>query len=405
MTTPNSNQTSPEPIAATASATTSNPPAPSKRRRLLTIITLVLLLVLIGYGIWWFIYASHYEETDDAYVAGNVVQVTPQIGGTVVAINIDDTERVTAGTSLIKLDDADAQINLHQAEAALAQTVREVRTLFTNNGALSANVALRTADVQRTHADLARRQELISTGAVTAEELAHAKSALQVAESALLASQEQLASNRTLTENTSVTQHPNVLRAAAQLRAAYLAASRTELRAPISGYVAKRSVQIGQRVAAGTPLLAIVPLDSLWVDANFKEVQIAHMRIGQPVTLHADSYGSDVEYNGTVIGFAAGTGSAFALLPAQNASGNWIKIVQRIPVRISLDPKQLAAHPLRIGLSMRVTVDIKNANGNTLTNASPARDQAIFKTTVFDVTSKQADAEIARIIAANNASK
>ena len=392
-----------------SSPSTSNPtpapvPAPatrSKRRTLLIGITIVLLLALIVYGIWWWLYASHYETTDDAYVAGNVVQVTPQIGGTVVAINIEDTELVQAGAPLIRLDQADARVALQQSEAQLAQTVREVRTLFTNNGALAANVAVRSGEVERARADLARRQELLSTGAVSLEEVAHAKSALQTAESALQATREQLASNRALTENTTIALHPNVQRAAAQLRANYLAYARTELPAPISGYVAKRSVQIGQRVAAGTPLLSIVPLDTLWVDANFKEVQIARMRIGQPVTLHADAYGSGVEYHGKVVGLEAGTGSAFALLPAQNASGNWIKVVQRIPVRISLDPQELARHPLRIGLSMRVTVDIEHAEGNSLTNSNPMRNEAAYQTDVFDVAAHKADEEIARIIAAN----
>ncbi len=386
-----------------APSQTVSAPAPSpKRRPMLIVTTILLLLALIGYGIWWAIYASHYENTDDAYVAGNVVQVTPQIGGTVVAINIDDTELVQAGAPLIKLDPADAKVALQQAEAQLAQTVREVRTLYTNNDALAANVAVRSGDVQRARADLTRRQQLVGTGAVSLEELEHAKNTLQSAESALQATREQLASNRALTENTTIARHPNVQRAAAQVRTAYLAYARTELPAPISGYVAKRSVQIGQRVAAGTPLLAIVPLASLWVDANFKEVQIAHMRIGQPVTLHADSYGSEVEYHGKVVGLAAGTGSAFALLPAQNASGNWIKVVQRIPVRISLDPKELAAHPLRIGLSMRVVVDIKHGDGNSLTAAGPARNQAAYQTDVFEAAAHKADDEINRIIAGNS---
>jgi len=390
------------PSQTTANPSASTPVAaqPRKRRTLLIFVTILLLLVAIAYGVWWLIFASHYESTDDAYVAGNVVQVTPQIGGTVVAINIDDTELVQAGAPLIKLDQADAEVALRQAEAQLAQTVREVRTLFTNNDALAANVALRSADVQRARSDLARRQELISTGAVSGEEVEHAKSALQAAESALQATREQLASNRALTDNTTIAKHPNVQRAAAQLRSAYLARARTELPAPISGYVAKRSVQVGQRVAAGTPLLSIVPLDTLWVDANFKEVQIARMRIGQPVTLHADSYGSKVEYHGKVVGLAAGTGSAFALLPAQNASGNWIKVVQRLPVRISLDPKELAANPLRIGLSMRVEVDIKQDQGTSLTG-SAARNDNPYQTNVFDVAAQHADEEIAAIIAAN----
>ena len=393
----------PSPSSADNAAT----PAPAKsapsrkRRTLLILTTIVLLLALLAYGVWWLLQASQFESTDDAYVAGNVVQVTSQIGGTVVAIHVDDTERVRAGAPLIELDAADARVALQQAEAQLAQTVREVRTLFVNNGALAANVALRSGDVQKARADLLRRQQLIGTGAVSQEEVEHAKSAVQSSEAALRAARDQLASNQALTANTSIAQHPNVQRGAAQLRAAYLAFTRTELPAPISGYVAKRSVQIGQRVAAGTPLMAIVPLHDLWVDANFKEVQIAHMRVGQPVLLQADSYGADVNYHGTVAGFAAGTGAAFALLPAQNASGNWIKIVQRLPVRIALDARDLAAHPLRIGLSMRVKVDVRNSAGNSLNVGAAARQQAAYQTKVFDVASRHADDEIARIIAAN----
>ena len=205
-----------------------------------------------------------------------------------------------------------------------------------------------------------------------------------------------------LTDRTSVAKHPNVQRAAGQVQAAYLAYSRATLPAPITGYVAKRSVQVGQRIAAGTPLLSIVPLNALWVDANFKEVQVARMRIGQPVTLQSDIYGSDVAYHGKVLGLAAGTGAAFALLPSQNASGNWIKIVQRIPVRIALDPAELEAHPLRIGLSMQIKVDIADASGTSLTNGAPGRSLPAYKTAVFDNAGQEADALIARIIADNS---
>jgi membrane fusion protein (multidrug efflux system) len=378
------------------------PNSNGKRRRLMIGVTIAIILVLLAYGIWWWIFARHYETTDDAYVAGNVVQVTPQVGGTVLAINADDTELVQAGKPLIELDRRDAKVALEQAEAQLAQAVREVRTLFVNNGTFNANVTLRTSDVERARADLARRQELQGTGAVSKEEIEHARTALRSAESALQAAREQLASNRVLTDNTSVAHHPNVQRAAAQVEAAYLAYARTTLPAPITGYVAKRSVQVGQRVAAGAPLLSIVPLDALWVDANFKEVQVARMRVGQPVTLHSDVYGDDVTYHGKVAGLSAGTGSAFALLPAQNASGNWIKVVQRIPVRITLDPKELAQHPLRIGLSMKVTTDIANAEGTSLTADTAARAAPAYKTEVFDGAGKDADALIQRIIADNS---
>jgi membrane fusion protein (multidrug efflux system) len=396
MTTPNQTPANPSPAAAAPAANGNG-----KRRSLLIGVTIALIIVLIAYGIWWFIYARHYENTDDAYVGGNVVQVTPQVGGTVLAINTDDTELVQAGKPLVELDKADAKVALDQAEAQLAQTVRQVRTLFVNNNALVSNVTARTSELDRARSDLARRQQLISTGAVSKEELDHAKVAVQGAEAALQAAREQLASNRVLTDRTSVEQHPNVQNAAAQVRNAYINLARTTLLAPTTGYVAKRSVQVGQRVAAGTPLLSIVPLNALWVDANFKEVQINNMRIGQPVSLKSDLYGSKIEYHGKVVGLAAGTGSAFALLPAQNASGNWIKIVQRIPVRISLDPKDLETHPLRIGVSMDATVDIAQTEGTSLT-AGTARTTPAYTTDVFDKSGQEADARIASIIAANN---
>jgi membrane fusion protein (multidrug efflux system) len=365
-------------------------------------VTIVLAVLLAAWGIWWAFFAGHLESTEDAYVAGNVVQVTSQVAGTVVAIHADDTELVKAGTPLIELDRRDAEVALKQAEAQLAQTVREVRTLFVNNGTLNANVALRAGDVERARSDLSRRQGLLGTGAVSKEEVDHARTALHSAESALLAAREQLASNRVLTDRTTASEHPNVQRAAAQVEAAYLTYARSTIPAPIAGYVAKRSVQVGQRVAAGAPLLSIVPLDALWVDANFKEVQIAQMRIGQAVTLHADVYGDDIVYHGKVIGLAAGTGAAFALLPTQNASGNWIKVVQRVPVRVALDPKELAERPLRIGLSMRATVDIADAQGTSLTAGAPARTGPAYQTSAFDAAGRDAHELVARIIAANS---
>jgi membrane fusion protein (multidrug efflux system) len=359
------------------------------------------VIAAIAYGAWWALVARNFEHTEDAYAAGNVIQVTPQIAGTVVAIHADDTELVQAGKPLIELDKTDAKVALEQAEAQLAQTVREVKVLFANNASLQANIDVRSTDVERAKSDLARRQTLLSSGAISTEELEHAKNALKTAEAALLATREQLSSNRALTENTTVTQHPNVLRAATKVREAMLAYNRASLPAPVSGYIAKRAVQIGQRVNAGAPLLSIVPLNSLWVDANFKEVQLAHMRIGQDVTLHSDLYGSDVEYHGKVIGLSAGTGSAFALLPAQNASGNWIKVVQRVPVRISLDPKELEAHPLRIGVSMQVQVNISQQQGAPVTANAAARTTPAYQTSVFEQNGKDVEQRIASIINAN----
>lgn len=373
-----------------------------KRRGLLIVASVVFLLLLIAYGVYWFLFLRHFESTDDAYVSGNAVLVTPQVGGTVISITADDTELVQAGRPLVLLDSADAKVSLDNAVAQLAQTVREVRTLYVNNNTFSATIALRNAEVQRATSDLARRQELISTGAVSKEELEHASNALLAARSALTAAREQLLSNQVLTDRTSLAQHPNVLRAAGQVQAAFLAFSRTTLPAPITGYIAKRSVQVGQRVSPGMPLLSIVPLNALWVDANFKEVQIARMRIGQPVTLESDLYGSKVEFHGKVAGLSAGTGSAFALLPTQNASGNWIKVVQRVPVRITLDPQELAVHPLRLGVSMLVNADIAQSGGNSLTSNQPARTVAAYQTAVFDNAGHEADSLIAKIIADNS---
>lgn len=377
------------------------PKTNGKRRQRLIAVSVLLALLLIAYGVWWAIYARHFEDTDDAYVAGNVVQVTPQVSGTVVAIHADDTELVQAGKPLVDLDHSDAKVALDQAEAQLAQTVREVRTLFVNNGALTAAVTQRVADVARARDDLARRQELSGTGAVAKEDLDHARTALIAAESALQAARDQLTSNQALTDGTTVAQHPNVQRAAAQVQAAYLALSRNTLLAPITGYIAKRSVQVGQRVAPGTPLLSVVPLNALWVDANFKEVQVAKMRIGQPVELYSDVYGSSIKYHGKVAGLSAGTGAAFALLPTQNASGNWIKVVQRIPVRITLDPKDLEEHPLRVGLSMQVEVDVAKSEGTSLTSTVAPREQPAYQTAVFEDAGSQATARVAQIIASN----
>ncbi|AEI77540.1 multidrug resistance protein EmrA [Cupriavidus necator N-1] len=386
----------PQHPAQQAPASTNNN---GKRKRMLLSLTAAIVVAGIGYGVYWGMYARHFENTDDAYVAGNVVQVTPLVGGTVVSIAADDTQLVTAGQPLIQLDRADSQVALEQAEAQLAQAVREVRTLYVNNGSLAANVALREADVAKARDDLRRRQAIAGSGAVSNEEISHAQSALKGAESALLAAREQLASNKVLTDQTTVEKHPNVQRAAANLRSAYLSFARSAMPAPVTGYVAKRSVQVGQRVAAGAPLMAVVPLDQVWVDANFKEVQITHMRIGQPVTLEADVYGSKVEYQGKVAGFSAGTGSAFSLLPAQNATGNWIKVVQRLPVRIALDPQQLKDHPLRVGLSMTVKVDVRREEGAAMAAAAPAKP---MQTDVYEKVAQDADQLIAHIIAANN---
>ncbi|NDI84300.1 HlyD family secretion protein [Undibacterium crateris] len=387
--------------ANTQNATIAPEAAPAKRKTRLIIISLILLIAAAAYGYYWLTVLKNFEHTEDAYAAGNLVQLTSQVAGTVVAIHADDTDLVDAGKTLIALDNTDAKVGSTQAAAQLAQTVREVRLTFANNNSLQAMADMRNVELERAKSDLARRMAAGNSGAVSLEEIEHARNAVKQSEAALNTAKEQLASNKVLTENTSIEQHPNVLRAAARLKETMIAESRTSLPAPISGYVAKRAVQIGQRVAAGSPLLSIVPLNSLWVDANFKEVQLAKMRIGQDVILHSDVYGSDVEFHGKVMGVSAGTGSAFALLPAQNATGNWIKVVQRIPVRISLDPKELAAHPLRVGVSMQVKVDISQQQGQALNAAPAARSIPAFQTRVFEQSAQDADRRIADIIQAN----
>ncbi|BEP60976.1 HlyD family efflux transporter periplasmic adaptor subunit [Variovorax sp. V213] len=404
------------PTPAASAAPTTAPAAPAdngKRRRALTALAAVVIVAGGGWGLYEWLVASHYEDTDNAYVQGNVIQITPQIGGTVMAINADDTDFVKAGQPLVQLDPADAKVALEQAEAALAQAVRQVRTLYANNGSLAAQVTLRQADIVKAQSDIAkaqddlqRRRALSGNGAVSKEELNHAETALDNARSQLAAAQagvvaarEALTSNQSLTEGTSVAQHPSVLAAAAKVREAYLATQRVALPAPVDGYVAKRTVQLGQRVAAGTPMMSIVPLNQLWVDANFKEVQLRNIRIDQPVKLKADVYGKKVEYTGKVAGLGVGTGSAFALLPAQNATGNWIKVVQRVPVRIALDPEQLKANPLRIGLSMDAEIDISQKSGKMLADAP--RATAMSQTQVYSKLDQGADAEVDRIVAAN----
>jgi membrane fusion protein (multidrug efflux system) len=408
----NAPQTTPAATPAAAPAEPGNP----KRRKALTALAAVVVIAGLGWGAYEWMVASHYENTDNAYVQGNVIQITPQIGGTVMAIMADDTDFVKAGQPLVKLDPADVRVALEQAEANLGQAVRQVRTLYANNGQFTAQIALRQADVSkaqndinRANDDLNRRLSLNGNGAVSKEELDHARAVVDTAKTAMAAAQagvsaarEQLVSNQSLTEGTSVEQHPQVLAAAGKVREAYLATQRAALPAPVDGYVAKRTVQLGQRVTAGTPMMSVIPLNQLWVDANFKEVQLRNIRIGQPVTLTADLYGKKVDYHGKVAGLGVGTGAAFALLPAQNATGNWIKVVQRVPVRIALDPQELQKNPLRVGLSMDVEVDVQNKDGSMLAEAP--RESALTQTAVFHSLDEGADAEVARVIAANGGS-
>ncbi|MGH8267426.1 MAG: HlyD family efflux transporter periplasmic adaptor subunit, partial [Steroidobacteraceae bacterium] len=308
-----------------------------RRQTWLTALTVALIVIALATAAWWWIYARSYQSTDDAYVAGDLVNVMSQVSGTVISIDADETDRVQAGQELVRLDATDARIALQDAEQQLARTVRQVHTVFANRDQLSAVVAERRSDFDRARADLERRRGLAASGAVSAEELGHAQDAVRAAREALSAAHNNLAASIALVGRTGVSDNPEVRAAATQVERVWLNLERTRVRAPVSGYVARRGVQLGERIAPGVALMAIVPLERLRVDANFKEVQLDRMRIGQPVRVIADLYGGGVEYHGTVEGLGMGTGAAFALLPAQNATGNWIKVVQRVPVRIALD--------------------------------------------------------------------
>jgi membrane fusion protein (multidrug efflux system) len=367
--------------------------ANNKRRRQLTLLGGAVAVGLVGYGAWWLAFDSHYVETDDAYVGAETAQVTALSPGPVAKIFVVETQAVKAGDPLVIIDDADARIAVAQAEAALGQAERKVKGYFASDTALAGQFDARQADVQRADAqivaakadvdrarlDLSRRQALVGQGAVSGDELTSAQNRFANAQAALTGAQaaraQALASraaaigtrevNTVLISGVSVTENPEVKAAQARLDAARLALARTVVRAPTDGVVARKSVQVGQQVAMGTPMMAVVPTAQAYVDANFKEVQLDKVVPGQPVVLTSDLYGGGVKFHGKVRGLAGGTGSAFSLIPAQNASGNWIKVVQRVPVRITLDPAELAKHPLRVGLSMKAKIDVAQGGAQT----------------------------------------
>lgn len=377
---------------------TSNP-----RKRKVMLVVLAFVVIIAGLGVWGYheLYGRWNESTDDAYVNGNVVEITPLVTGTVVSIGADDGDLVHEGQVLINFDPNDAEVGLQSAQANLARTVRQVRGLYSNVDGMKAQVNSQQAEVQKAQDNFNRRKNLAAGGAISQEELSHARDDLTSAQNALTNAKQQLKTTSALVDDTVVSSHPDVMSAAAQLRQAYLTNSRSTLIAPVTGYVAKRSVQLGQRVQPGTALMAVIPLDQLWIDANFKETQLRDMRIGQPVDIEADLYGSDVKFSGTIDSLGAGTGSAFALLPAQNATGNWIKIVQRVPVRIHINAEELAKHPLRVGLSTQVDVNLHDQSGPVLAQQPPQK--ASFSTNVYDRQLAEADAMIAQLIHDNSA--
>ena len=357
----------------------------TRRTRLLTGIAGAVLLAAVGFGSWYALVGSHHVTTDNAYVGADTAEITPMVAGQVSEVSVSDTQAVRKGDVLMRIDDRDARIALAQAEAALAKAQRQFHQTSATSNALASQVGARTAAITSAQAqlsaaqaafdkaqiDLARRRKLAPDGAVSGDELtssvnafAAARANLELARAGVAQAQAgqsaasgDLAANRALTDGTNATTAPDVLAAQAKVDAAKLDLERTIIRAPIDGVVAGRAVQLGQRVAPGTTVMRVVPVGQLYVDANFKESQLTAVRPGQAVELTSDMYGSDVVYHGRVMGFSGGTGSAFALIPAQNATGNWIKVVQRLPIRVALDRNELAAHPLRVGLSMNADID------------------------------------------------
>jgi membrane fusion protein (multidrug efflux system) len=375
------------------------PKASGKSRRLPTILMVGALAVIVGIGIYYFIFVRNAVETDDAYVNGNLVRLTPQVSGTVIAINTDQTQFVQRGEVLVQLDPRDAELALAQAQATLGQTVRDVAQLFAQEARDAAAVNAQQPLLTQATQDLERDRSVYDVRGVSAETLKHDEHTVTNARATLDQARANLASTRAQIVGAVPESHPRVLQAEANVRTAWLAAARTKVVAPVSGYVVRRAVQLGQQVTSSTEMLAIVPVDSVWIDANFKENQLRNLRIGQPADVSCDMYGSHVAYHGKVLGLTAGTGSALAVLPAQNASGNWIKIVQRLPVRIGFDPRELEQHPLFVGLSTTVHVDVHDQSGLTLSQR-PVWPAALSTAAYADQMSG-VDAEIEAIVSKN----
>ena len=387
----------------TANGVTQDPQQPQgkkkTRKRALLLLAVLLVIIAGAYLIYWFLVLRHYQETDDAYVAGNQAQVMAQVSGSVNKVWFDDTDYVKKGDLLVTLDRTDAEQAFEKAQTALATTVRQTHQLIINGKQYQATIALQQTALEQAQADLKRREPLGAANLIGREDLQHARDAVATAKAQLDVALQQYNANQAMILNTSLDNQPAVKQAAAELRDAWLALQRTNVVSPINGYVSRRSVQVGSQITTSTPLLAIVPADNLWVDANFKETQLAGVRIGQPATVVSDIYGDDVVYHGKVVGLDMGTGSVFSLLPAQNATGNWIKVVQRLPVRIELDPQQVAQHPLRIGLSTLVKVDTANRDGAVL--ATSVRSKPAYESDALALDLAPANQLIADIIRAN----
>ncbi|SMQ23309.1 multidrug efflux MFS transporter periplasmic adaptor subunit EmrA [Pantoea agglomerans] len=388
-------------MSATAEAQSPQPSANKKKKRKSVLIVLALIFVLIGiaWGVYWFLVLRHFQETDDAYVAGNQVQVMAQVSGSVNKVWFEDTDFVKKGDVLVSLDKTDAEQAFEKAQTALATSVRQTHQMMINGKQYQASITLQQTALAQAQADLKRREPLGAANLIGREELQHARDAVATAKAQLDVAIQQYNANQAMILNTSLENQPAVQQSAAELRDAWLALQRTEIRSPIDGFVSRRSVQVGSQISTSTPLLAVVPATNLWVDANFKETQLAGVRIGQPVTVVADIYGDEVVYQGKVAGLDMGTGSAFSLLPAQNATGNWIKVVQRLPVRIELNQEDIARHPLRIGLSTLVKIDTTSKEGSAL--ATSARQQAAYSSNALAIDLAPVNQLITDIVRAN----
>ncbi|MBS0848795.1 multidrug efflux MFS transporter periplasmic adaptor subunit EmrA [Citrobacter sp. JGM124] len=372
-----------------ANAETTTPQQPSrkkKRKSILLVLTFMFVAIAVAYGVYWFLVLRHYQETDDSYVSGNQVQIMAQVSGSVTKVWAEDTDFVKQGDTLVSLDPADAEQAFEKAQTQLASSVRQTHQLMINSKQYQANIELQKTALAKAQHDLNRRIPLGDANLIGREELQHARDAVASAQAELDVAVQQYNANQAMILGSRLEDQPVIKQAAAQVRDAWMALQRTTIISPMTGYVSQRAVQVGSQITPATPLMAVVPAQGMWVDANFKETQLANIRIGQPATVVTDMYGDDVVFTGTVVGLDMGTGSAFSLLPAQNATGNWIKVVQRLPVRIALDEKQITEHPLRIGLSALVSVNTSDRNGAVL--SSQIRTTPVYESNarVLDMT-------------------
>ena len=374
-------------------------PSNGKRRRILLLIALIFIVIGALWAAYWVLVLAKREKTDDAYVNGNRVVISAQVSGTVIAVLADDTQLVNAGQVLVKLDPIDAQTALSRSASALAQTVRQVRQQKATATQYDSEIETRRLELARAQIDLAKREPLVADHAIAGEEVRHAQESVQLARAALTQAERQSLSAHALVDGTPVESNPAVLQAKDVYRDAWIAAQRNAVVAPVTGYVAERSVQLGQHIQAGEALMTVIPLHALWVDANFKEVQLRNLRIGQKTEVRSDLYGGSFIFHGHVEGMSAGTGAAFSLLPPQNASGNWIKVVQRVPVRILIDDNDLIKSPLRVGLSATVTVDTTSREGPVL--ATQASDRPVGDTQVYTQDLEKANAEADAVVRRN----